>query len=394
MSKFNLRALLLLGVTLATGFSLWKVYNSAGPVMSASVSSSGVFAITAHRDQKLILWDLKAHNRKIISREANIYSAYFVKNRDVFLWQDLGNVVTAQTTNGMPQTTFELDKPTYGHLMTQDLSTYYYSDIGWSIFRRSKDGSTETIKATDGRAFLGYHKLFNLSMDESEQWLVSAGSGESKAFEPPYYRSIQEVLDQGEKYQRMNGVALWSLETGQPVAKLNGTSSKTHATISPDGQWVVSAGENGNSFAWNTDKPDVRQRLANYHSGIYLDDTPFEMGDPRNRDKSGLINAPPGLNTFTIAVAFIHNSEYYLRFGNNSHFAALFKTGSPWPVKYFDLGESPKLVTYGSQYSRNTAIATSPEAGILAMGHQSTGGISVYQFDPDQLTLERIWVVE
>ena len=118
------------------------------------------------------------------------------------------------------------------------------------------------------------------------------------------------------------------------------------------------------------------------------------MGDPRNRDKSGLIDTPAGLNDFTIAVAFIHNSEYYLRFGNNSHVAALFKTGSPWPVKYFDLGESPKLVTYGSQYDRNTAIATSPESGTLVMGHQSTGGISVYQFDPDELTLERIWVVE
>ncbi|GGE51690.1 hypothetical protein GCM10011533_00010 [Streptosporangium jomthongense] len=394
MSKFNLRALFLFGVALAAGFSLWAFYNSPGPIMSASVSSSGAFALTAHKDQKLILWDLKAHNRKIISREANIYSAYFIKNRDVFLWQDLDNVVTGQTTNGVTQTAFELDKPTYGHLMTQDLSTYYYSDIGWGIFRRLKDGSTETIKATDGRAFLGYRKLFNLSMDDSERWIVSAGSGEPKGFEPPYYRSIQEVLDQGEDFQHMYGVALWNLETRQPAAKLDGNSSKTHATISPDGQWIVSADEAGIGLFWNTEQPETRKRLARYHSGIYLENTPFEMGDPRNWDKSGLIDDSTGLNTFTIAVAFIHNSEYYLRFGNNSHMAALFKTGSPWPVKYFDLGESPRLVTYGSNYDRNTAIATSPEAGILAMGHQSGGGISVYQFDPDELTLERVWVVE
>jgi hypothetical protein len=37
--------------------------------------------------------------------------------------------------------------------------------------------------------------------------------------------------------------------------------------------------------------------------------------------------------------------------------------------------------------------APSPEAGILAMDNQSTGGISVYQFNPDELTLKRIWVV-
>ena len=63
-------------------------------------------------------------------------------------------------------------------------------------------------------------------------------------------------------------------------------------------------------------------------------------------------------------------------------------------MKYFDLGESPELVTHGSNYSRNTAIATSPEAGVLVMGHRTGGGISVYQFDADKLTLDRVWVVE
>ncbi|HDZ39705.1 MAG TPA: WD40 repeat domain-containing protein [Marinobacter sp.] len=394
MSKFNLRALLLLLLTFTAGYSLWQAYQSAGPIMSASVSSNGRFAITAHKDQKLILWDMEEHSRRIISRNANIYSAYFIKRQPIFLWQDLDNAVTAQSVNGEIKKSFELDKSTYGHLMTHDLSTYYYSDIGWGLFQRTEDGSTDTLKATDRKAFFGYYKLFNLSIDESEQWIVSAGSGEPKGFDPPYYRSLQEVLDQGADYQHLYSVALWNLETGQPSAKLDGNSSKTHATISPDGQWVVSADEAGIGLFWNTDQPANRSRVARYHSGIYLEDTPFETGDPRNWDKSKLIEDSGGLNTFTIAVAFIHNSEYYLRFGNDSHMTALFKTGSPWPVKYFDLGESPKLVTYGSQYDRNTAIATSPEAGILAMGHQSTGGISVYQFDPDELTLERIWVVE
>lgn len=394
MRKFNMKAFLLLGLILFAGYGLWQAYNSPGRVMSASVSSDGDFAITAHNDQKLILWDLEDHDRNIVSRNANVYSAYFIKRQPIFLWQDLDSIVTAQSVNGEIQTTFELDRPVYGHLMTHDLSTYYYSDVGWGIFRRTEDGSTETLKATDRRAFLGYHKLFNLSMDESEQWMVSAGSGEPKGFEPPYYRSLEEVLDQGADYQHLYSIALWDLKTGQPVAKLDGNSSKTHATISPDGQWVISGDENGIGFFWNTDEPEQRHRLASYHVGIYLDNTPYESGDPRNSDSSQLIEAPSEARNNTIAQAFIHNSQYYLRFGNNSHIAALFKTGSPWPVKYFDLGESPELVTYGSQYSRNTAIATSPEAGILVMGHRSGGGISVYKFDPDALTLERTWVVE
>ncbi|MGO1659292.1 MAG: WD40 repeat domain-containing protein [Marinobacter sp.] len=394
MSKFKVWTLLLLALTLLAGYGLWQGYNSPGPAMSVSVSSNGVYAITADRDQKLILWDLKEHSREIISRRANIYSAYFIKKQPTFLWQDLDNTVTAQSVNGEVQTVFELNKPTYGHLMTRDFSTYYYSDIGWGIFRRSEDGSTKTLKATDGRAFLGYHKLFNLSMDESEQWLVSAGSGEPKGFEPPYYRSLQEVLDQGADYRHLYSVALWNIEAGKPTAKLDGNSSKTHATISPDGQWVVSSDEAGIGLYWNTNAPSVRHRLARVYGGVFQDNLPDGLPDNDYYDTSKLIDAPPGLNDFTIAVAFIHNSEYYLRFGNNSHMAALFKTGSPWPVKYFDLGESPKLVTYGSNYDRNTAIATSPEAGILAMGHQSSGGISVYRFDPDKLTLKRVWVVE
>ncbi|MGO3297156.1 MAG: WD40 repeat domain-containing protein, partial [Marinobacter sp.] len=252
-------------------------------------------------------------------------------------------------------------------------------------------GDTKRPVLKDGvvPSFIGAGKLLNLSLDLDTTFFVTAGFDDD-------HSAISEhsPLNSSQRFSKYGGVTLWDAETKKPVAKLRGNSSKTHATISPDGQWIVSADENGIGLFWNTNKPEIRHRLAGYHSGIYLDDSPFETGDPRNWDESELIDAPAGLNNFTIAVAFIHNSEYYLRFGNNSHMAALYKTGSPWPVKYFDLGESPRLVTYGSNYARNTAIATSPESGILAMGHQSTGGISVYQFDPEKLTLERVWVVE
>jgi len=393
MEKKRIWALLAPCLVLLAGYYVWSASNSALPVMTASVSSNGAYAITAHRDRKLILWDLDNKEREVVSREANIYSAYFVKEQPVFVWQNLGNIVKAQSLDGKTQQQFELDRPVYGHLMTKDLQTYYYSDDGWSLFRRSQDGMTETLKATDEKAFLGYHKLLNLSMDNSEQRLVSAGSGEPKGFEPPYYKTLDEVLEDGANYENLYSVALWDLNSGEPTAKLNGNSSKTHATISPDGQWVISGDENGIGLYWNTDEPKKRYRLASYHSGIFI---PSLTGDIKDAsfDDSNLIEAPSGVNNFTIAQAFIHNSQYYLRFGNNSHIAALFETDSPWPVKYFDLEDSPELVTYGSQYARNTAIATSPQAGVLVMGHRFGGGISVYRFDAEALTLEREWVVE
>ncbi|WP_217904940.1 WD40 repeat domain-containing protein, partial [Marinobacter lutaoensis] len=366
---------------------------SAAPVMTASVSSDGAYALTAHRDQKLILWDLAHQTREIISRDANSYAAYFVKEQPVFVWQNLDNTVKVQSLSGEIKQQFTLDRPVYGHLMTRDLQTYYYSDLGWSLFRRNADGTSQTLKATDENAFLGYHKLLNLAMDTAEQRLVTAGSGEPKGFEPPYYQTLAEVLEDGENYKRLYSVALWDLNSGEPIAKLDGNSSKTHAAISPDGQWVVSGDENGIGLYWNTNEPTKRHRLASYVSGIFIPSPTDDIADA-SFDDSKLIAAPKGVNTFTLAVAFIDHSQYYLRFGNNSHIAALFETGSPWPVKYFDLGAAPELVTYGSQYSRNTAIATAPEAGILVMGHRSGGGISVYRFNAEALTLERIWVAE
>src|SRR5680860_791291 len=355
---------------------------------SLGVSESGRYIVSAHRDNKLIIWDLQEKQWNTLSGKANLYSAYFVPGQNAFLWQDTDNTVTAQTVDGDVLKQFQ-HFPTYGHVISKDLETYLSADEYWNVF--SGYGETKRPVLKDGvvPSFIGAGKLLNLSLDRNNTFFVTAGFDDDSSV-----IASHSPLNSSQRFSKYGGVTLWNAKTKQPVAKLRGNSSKTHATISPDGQWVVSADENGISLAWNTSRPEHRMRNAGYFSGLFDDDIPDGFDDADYFDQSKLIEAPEGPSNITIAVAFIHNSDYYLRFGNNSHVAALFKTGSPWPVKYFDLGESPKLVTYGSQYSRNTAIATSPEAGILAMGHQSTGGISVYQFDPDELTLERVWVVE
>lgn len=384
------RALLLLALTVLSLFA-WVLCNHwlwAGPIMSAGVSDSGRYAITAHRDNSLILWDIKEEKWKTLNEKANIYSATFVPDRDAFLWQDLDDEVKLQTVTGEELLNFN-HFPTYGHLISSDLTTYLSADQEWNVFRGYGDNKKPVLKDGISPSFTGSGKLLNLAMAEDKRYFITSGSGGD---DDP----IEEYapIDDDRRFSQYSGVTLWNTDTGKPVAKFQGNSSKTHATISPDGQWVVSGDEAGNSITWQTSSPEHRMRAARYYSGLYIDGLPDDLQDSDYFDKSGLIEAPRGAHDFTIAVAFIYNSEYYLRFGNNSHFAALFKTGCPWPVKYFDLGESPRLVTYGSQYSRNTAIATSPEAGVLAMGHQSTGGISVYRFDPVELTLERVWVVE
>ncbi len=359
-----------------------------GAVMSAAVSTSGRYIITAHQDHSLILWDLEHKTWDTVSTRANIYSAGVVPDRDAILWQDLDNRVVVQTVAGDELLRFD-HFPTYGHVISSDLNTYLSADQQWNVFKGFGDRQKPILKDGVSPSFAGSGKLLNLAMAKDRPYFITAGFGDDH--DP--IEDYAPVAD-GRRFSRYGGVTLWNTETGEPVAKLRGNSSKTHAAISPDGQWVVSGDENGIGLYWNTTAPEQRYRLARYHLGIFVDDTPYEPGDPRNRNKSMLIEAPSGARDNTLAVAFIDHSQYYLRFGNNSHIAALFETGSPWPVKYFDLGAAPELVTYGSQYSRNTAIATAPEAGVLVMGHRSGGGISVYRFNAEALTLERIWVAE
>lgn len=367
--------------------SIWG--EGAEPVMSAAVSSDGRYALTAHGDNQLFVWDLDEQGRSRISQDANIYSAAAVPGSSVFLWQNLdGEVVLVHPEHG-EQEHFHIATETYGHTITRDQKTYLFSDIGWGLYRKNlDDGEIEVLKKPDGKAFLGYGTILNLGLAESEEILLTSGHGLRGYASHEDYKFKNQA---GNVYRELNGVTLWDIGRNEPFARLEGNGSKTHAIISPDGQWVVSSDENSRGFFWDTEKPDERHRMASYTYGIYLEDSPHEPGDERNWDRSELIEAPSGLSGRTIALAFVSN-DYFLRFGNNSHKAALFKAGNPWPQKYFDLGDSPELVTYGSQYSRNTAIATSPESGVLVMGHRDSGGISVYEFDDEALELERVWV--
>ena len=143
--------------------------------------------------------------------------------------------------------------------------------------------------------------------------------------------------------------------------------------------------------------------MADYIHGIFLDDVPLGADSSQQWDKSHLIPEPLAdepdrwgnrqlATTTTVALAFIDDSEAFLRFGTYSHWVALFEAGNPWPQKYFDLGTEPWPST--SSYLRSLSIATSPQANVLVTGHRDDGGISVYRYDPEARTLTKTWVAE
>lgn len=369
-----------------------------GPAMVISVSSDGRYAISTHKSKHLVLWDLQQLDRKILSTNANIYSAYFIHDRNAFLWQDLNDVVRAQTINGEVLKQFE-HFPTYGHVMDTSLKHYIASDDKWSLFAGYGDEMVPIKKDGVSPSFLGTGKLLHLSISEDKGLFVSAGSTTHDGYDIDEYPPIAPE-------QRWSNYALpvlWDLDTLEPIAQLPGNSSKVDAVISPDGQWVVSGDENTIGLYWNTDHPDERHRMADYIHGILLDDAPPNADSSEQWDKSQLIPEPLAdepnrwgnrqlANTTTVALAFIDDSEEFLRFGTYSHWVALFEAGNPWPQKYFDLGTEPWPST--SSYLRSLSIATSPQANVLVIGHRNGGGISVYRYDPDARTLTRTWVAE
>lgn len=364
---------------------------SGSPAMSVSASSDGRYVISAHRNQNLYLWNIEEKRKQQIARNVNIHSAYFVAGGDAFIWQDQDNQVHAHSVQEGKLFTHVLSEPVYGHLMTRDLQRHISSDIGWGIYLTDlATGSTHTLKNPGGRSFLGFGKVLNLSLSEDEQLLLMAGSSVARPVSVGYRIRTLEQEAEINNYGWMNGVAIWSLNTLKPLVKLEGNSSKTHAVISPDGQWVVSGDERRKGHYWNTSRPDKGFRTARYHHGIYIEEDDIF-------DKSGLIDAPSfnKLGSKIFATHFIHGSHYYLHVthseaSNDEPFAVLFRTGNPWPIKYFELGTSPWPST--REYSRNLTVTTAPDAGILVTGQHSRGGINVYRFDAENLTLERIWV--
>src|SRR5690554_825272 len=332
MKKLSLTFSSLLLVLLLSG--------CGSPAMSVSVSSDGQYAVSAHQNNSLYLWDIEAQRKKRIAHNANIYSAYFVRGRDVFIWQDLENQVHVYSVDTGELLTFEYPEPVYGHLMTKDLQKYLVSDIGFRVqLVDLKNSTIHTLKNADGRAFLGFGKVLNMSLSADEKYLLTAGYSYSY---PAKYSRPKPTLKkekQRNNYAELNSVLLWSLETLEPIARLNGNSAKTHASISPDGQWVVSGDENGLGRFWNTDIPEQRFTNSSYYHGLIVDcDEEYNC----RLDKSGLIPSPERISSRTVATGFIKDSRYYfhLTFTGASErdpYAVLFETGSPWPVKYFDL---------------------------------------------------------
>ncbi|MGO2241327.1 MAG: WD40 repeat domain-containing protein [Halomonas sp.] len=393
--------LVVIGVAVWLGFALSRLE----PVTALSLSSDGRYVVSTHEDGALVLWNIEDKKREVLSNEANIYSAYFIEGGDAFLWQDQDDVVYVQRVDGEVLEEFE-HFPTYGHVMSDDRQHYLSSNKTWNIYHGHGDALQPVLLDSQSPSFTGTGQVLNLSM--GGDFFASGGSG-SPGGELEDSPPVREE-DEYRFSSSYGGVTLWDIDTLEPVAKLPGNSSKTYATISPDGQWVVSGDENTIGLFWGTDEPQERYRMASYYHGLYRDNLPEGLQEDEYWDESGLIDFPrndkpdehgvyrPLATPTTIAIAFINGSEEFLRIGYSQYrkdgtsqtYAALFEAGNPWPLAYLDLGTNPFPSI--NNYSRNLSIDSAPDANLLVTGHAFGGGITVYSYDPEERTLAKEWV--
>ncbi len=354
------------------------------PAYSLSVSSDGTYALSAHGDRKIVLWDITAHKHRVLSDNGNLFSAYFVKGSHNFIWQDLEGVVHVQNVNGKELSTFRVP-PVYGHVLSSDLRAYVFSGIGWGLYLQRPGGSVEQLKSPWGKAYLGFGKLLNIQLSNDDKSILQSGYGYE--FDP----GLTKEEYQAKEWRELVTVAIWNLGNGKPKEILPGNIAKTYATFSPDGKYVVSGDEGGRVIVWDTNKKKELLHLGSLFHGVISN--PNEYWENWIYDKTGLIPYPNDYSgQAVLSLKFIDTDNHYLRITANQHYAILYAIDNPLPLKYLDLGRKPYPAT--RDYSRNTAIDSAPEAGILVTGQAYGPGINVYKYDKKTQTLRRIWVAK
>ena len=371
--------------------------KTASKISTLSISSDGKYIISTHHGRYAVLWDIEKKSKKIISTDANIYSAKFIPNSNSFIWQDIkNNTLHQQDINGLNKISTDIPYASYGHIKTKD--NYILSTDKWQL-HQFKNNQDKLIK--DGKSgFSSNGEILSMSIDDNEQYLLTAGECTFKGETLPlssglmakdYNKNIPEFLNNS----LLRGVVLWNLKTGKPLRKFTGNIYKTHATISPDGKYIVSGDENSFAFVWQIDS---YKKLFELDRLFYGKDLGIcDDGTHCKWDNKGLIKVPKDFcdnNTTSycsnsehiIAMKFINNKQY-LRFTPKIKYAVLYNVLNPQPIKYLKLKGKPQI----NGTSSVSVIDTAPKAGILVISSAVNSGLIVYKYNKDKQTLKRIW---
>ena len=395
------KTLILISVIL---FALTGCSSNKNPgVMVTSVSSDGKYAITTDQARRAILWNLTKHTYKILDTKANIYSAYFIKHTDDFMWQhDPNNEVTVENVNGKVRKKFNPGFATYGQVMTSNLKTYFATDEKWNLYKISSERKQIIKKSGFSSGFIGAGKLMNLVLSSNDQYLLTVGFADN---DKPLSAGRETYPGKSWSRSLLDGAVLWNVRTGQPIVKYVGLTFKATGVISPRDRHVVTIDEQPNQFIWNLNgKKRIRAKdlIGGYTVcktkkqvdcraiTTYLIPQPKSygrridmLGGPYYKDATVKITG--GL----LGVKYVSKNDYLI-FPDNSSWAVLYSGLNPTAIKYLNLGikPPPSLV----DYDHDQSFDSSWRAHILVTGQYYRSGIIVYKYDPKSQTLKKIWV--
>ena len=219
--------------------------SATSGVASLGVSSDGQYIITAHGRDELVLWDVAKKEKKLLAKNANPYSAYFIPDSHGFMWQDTNNVVHIQDVNGQEIKQFSHFE-TEGHIITADKSFYLSADTWGKLYKGYGDNLVPIY--TDEP--IAPSQPYTLSIHGN--YILSTYNTITGRNDPPAETNLtaNPVNPDIHKKSSYAGVTLWDKTTLKPIARLWGNSGRTTGRISPDGKWVVAGSDNRGKFMW------------------------------------------------------------------------------------------------------------------------------------------------
>ncbi len=375
--------------------------------MVISVSSDGHYAIATNTNKQAILWDLQKHSYKIIWKDANIYSAYFIKNTIDFMFQDdKTNDVYIEDVTGNIIKKFNPGIATFGELATSDLKSYFASDRWFQLYKT--DLTTDQTKqfyyyycgpnykdsvvppagmpyACD--EFIGTGQLFNLSLTPDNSKLIGAEGG---------------------------ALYVWDVQSTKLLKKVIANNGQTIAAVSPNKNYVItddigSLGyyldlSNGSGYSFFYSTPNSTPEVNSF----YQNNDPAsaqEYPNARFVANEALTIKFIDQDKFITILASAPNLFNYAPLYDIQDMSASAEFGSKRiikPIKYLSLIPNAATDTNyqkdwpltSNQFSRDQAIDTSPSAHILVMSMAEKNGIIVYRYDPSTQILTRAWAGE
>lgn len=357
---------------LATGCA-----NNQDIIMVVSASNDGKYAIATSLDKKLLLWDLANNKVKLIDNDVNIYSAYFIKGSDNFIYQDnKTNEVRVENINGQMIEALNPGFPVYGNIITSDLKDYFAVDENDQLF---------LIKSGKEKQLTYYYCNQGDPQPPQNAVAICGGVQSDRKIANLFFTPKQKFL----LVTLAAKVYVWNLLDNDKLVKIiNYDAGADNFTMSPDGEYFIGSDINSNrglicnnsficktiAYKWNKADP-VFAGYFSYGNNFMGAGASSSVKFISKREFLNFIIGSP--NSFNYAVLFSTNTP--LVKANKDEW-------NTFNLNYLkslslNIGSYISSIADNSISGRNLSVDTVPQLNLLITGAEQGLIINVYHYD-------------